>query len=124
MPSAGSPRMEDLSTTARNCPRTRSRRRWRTGAVDPGRRLQPGQPPYASWPEDNEKPYYTEKPDWDAFGAMLLVAACHTYGQPVPATVEKDWDFMEHPLIARLGKVRSGCGPCSGGPHGGLPPRR
>ena len=30
---------------------------------------QPGQPPYAPWPEDNEKPYYTDKPDWDAFGA-------------------------------------------------------
>lgn len=63
---------------------------------------QPDQPPYTPWPEDNEKPYYTDKPDWDAFGAMLLVAACHTYGEPVPPTVEKGWDFMEHPLIARL----------------------
>ena len=27
---------------------------------------QPGQPPYAPWLEDNEKPYYTDKPDWDA----------------------------------------------------------
>ena len=64
---------------------------------------QPGQPPYAPWPENNEKPYYTDKPDWDAFGAMLLVAACHTYEEPVPPTVEKDWNFGEHPLVARLG---------------------
>ena len=63
---------------------------------------QPGQPPYTPWPEDNEKPYYTDKPDWDAFGAMLLVAACHTYDEPVPSTVEKDWNFGEHPLVARL----------------------
>ena len=63
---------------------------------------QPGQEPYAPWPEDNEKPYYTDKPDWDAFGTMLLVAACHTYEEPVPSTVEKGWDFGEHPLIARL----------------------
>ena len=63
---------------------------------------QPNQPPYTPWPEDNERPYYTDKPDWDAFGAMLLVAACHTYEEPVPPTVEKDWDFGEHPLIARL----------------------
>ena len=63
---------------------------------------QPDQPPYAPWPENNEKPYYTDKPDWDAFGAMLLVAACRTYEEPVPPTVEKDWDFGEHPLIARL----------------------
>ena len=58
------------------------------------------------WAEDNEKPYYTDKPDWDAFGAMLLVAACHTYGEPVPPTVEKDWIFMEHPVIARLAADR------------------
>ena len=63
---------------------------------------QPDQPPYAPWPENNEKPYYTDKPDWDAFGAMLLVAACRTYEEPVPPTVEKDWIFGEHPLIARL----------------------
>lgn len=63
---------------------------------------QPGQEPYTPWPEDNERPYYTDKPDWDAFGAMLLVAACHTYGEPVPATVQKDWNFMEHPAIKRL----------------------
>ena len=63
---------------------------------------QPDQPPYTPWPEDNEKPYYTDKPDWDAFGAMLLVAACHTYEEPVPPTVEKDWDFGEHPLICLL----------------------
>jgi len=63
---------------------------------------QPGREPYAPWPEDNEKPYYTEKPDWDAFGAMLLVAACYTYGEPVPPTVQKDWNFMDHPAIKRL----------------------
>ncbi len=63
---------------------------------------QPGQPPYTPWPEDNEKPYYTDKPDSDAFGAMLLVAACHTYDEPVPSTVEKGWNFGEHPLVVRL----------------------
>lgn len=62
----------------------------------------PGHEPYTPWPEDNEKPYYTDKPDWDAFGAMLLVAACRTYEEPMPPTVEKDWDFMENPVIARL----------------------
>lgn len=63
---------------------------------------QPGKEPYKPWTEDNERPYYTEKPDWDAFGAMLLVAACHVCGEPVPPTVEKRWDFMAHPLIRRL----------------------
>ena len=80
---------------------------------------QPDQPPCTPWPEDNEKPYYTDKPDWDAFGAMLLVAACHTYGKTVPPTVEKDWDFWEHPLIARLATDEERCGPCSVGLPGG-----
>ena len=35
---------------------------------------------------------------------MLLVAACHTIGEPVPPTVQKGWKFMEHPAIAQLTK--------------------
>lgn len=62
----------------------------------------PNQKPYAPWTEDNKKPYFTDKPDWDAFGALLLVAACHVYEDPVPFTVPKDWKFMEHPSIKRL----------------------
>ena len=63
---------------------------------------QPGREPYRPWTEDNEKPYYTDKPDWDAFGALLLVAACHVYGEPIPSAVTKNWPFTEHPLIQRL----------------------
>lgn len=56
------------------------------------------------WLEDADAtPYYTEKPDWDAFGALLLAAACAVYGEPVPETVEKGWNYVEHPLIVRLG---------------------
>ena len=61
-----------------------------------------GHEPYVPWTEDNEKPYFTDKPDWDAFGAMLLVAACCSYKEPVPATIPKNWNFVEHSLIKRL----------------------
>ena len=63
--------------------------------------------PFAVWEEDNERPYFTDKLDWDAFGALLLVAACHIYGDPVPETVAKGWDFWDHPLIRRMGEDRS-----------------
>lgn len=63
-----------------------------------------GKPPYAPWKEDNEAPYYTDKPDWDAFGALLLYAASCIYQEPLPKTVEKDWDFENHPLIQRMGE--------------------
>ena len=83
---------------------------------------QPNQPPYTPWLENNEKPYYTDKPDWDAFSAMLLVAACRTYEEPVPPTVEKDWNFMEHPLVARLASDEDRvCCPCFGARLGGFP---
>lgn len=55
-----------------------------------------------SWAEDNEKPYYTDKPDWDAFGALLLYAACRAYQEPVPPTVKKGWSFHEHPTVLRF----------------------
>lgn len=75
---------------------------WRDSILEAIR--QPDQPAFTPWEEDNEKPYFTDKPDWDAFGAMLLVAACHTIGEPVPPTVQKGWKFMEHPAIAQLTK--------------------
>ena len=42
-----------------------------------------------TWEESNDKAYYTDKPDWDAFGAMLLVTAAHTYEETIPETLEK-----------------------------------
>lgn len=57
---------------------------------------------HGHWTEDDGCPYYTDKPDWDAFGAMLLVTACHIYGEPVPPKVEKDWKYYEDPLIDML----------------------
>ena len=73
----------------------------------------PGHEPYTPWPEDNEKPYYTDKPDWDAFGAMLLVAACRTYEEPVPPTVEKEtgtsWRTLLSPVFREM---KNGFGHC------------
>ena len=80
---------------------------------------QPGQPPYTPWPEDNEKPYYTDKPDWDAFGAMLLVAACiHTMSRCLPPwrRTGTSGNILWSPVLHR---TRSGCGPCSVGQLGG-----
>lgn len=54
------------------------------------------------WSEEVSCPYYTDKPDWDAFGAMLLVAACGVYGEPAPARVPRSWDFSAHPAVQRL----------------------
>lgn len=57
---------------------------------------------YPPWEENNEKPYYTDKPDWDAFGALILFAAAAVYGESAPETVGKNWDFESHPLVRRV----------------------
>lgn len=64
--------------------------------------LQEGREPYTPWREDNEAPYYTDKPDWDAFGALILYAASVLYKEPLPKTVEKNWDYENHPLVKRV----------------------
>lgn len=61
-----------------------------------------GQEAYPSWPEDSEADYYTGKPDWEAFGALLLYAACRVYHRPLPPTVQKGWDFEADPTIGEL----------------------
>lgn len=60
-----------------------------------------GQEPLPAWEENGEKPYYTDKPDWDAYHALLLAAACKTAGQEVPATVDKGLGegFWERPMV-------------------------
>lgn len=58
-------------------------------------------PVYRAWEENNTAPYYTDKPDWDAFGALLLYGACNKYALEVPDTVPKGWDFNKHPVLQR-----------------------
>ena len=57
--------------------------------------------PYETWEDNNETEYYTDKPDWVAFGALLLFGACLFYGLPVPKQVKKDWNYWEDPISKR-----------------------
>jgi hypothetical protein len=56
---------------------------------------------YEAWDEKNEKDYFTDKPDWCAFGALLLYGACLKYNLPLPQQVKKDWDYLKEPIITR-----------------------
>ena len=56
---------------------------------------------YSPWPENNTADYYTDKPDWPAWGALLLYSACLKYGQTCPEQVAKNWDFAAEPLVQR-----------------------
>lgn len=54
-----------------------------------------------SWEDSNEKPYYTDKPDWDAFGALLLYSACRLYHEPTPKAIPKGWSAKAYPVLGR-----------------------
>ena len=56
---------------------------------------------YEAWEENNEKDYFTDKPDWNAFGALLLYGACLKYNLPLPEKVKKGWDYQKDPIIIR-----------------------
>lgn len=49
------------------------------------------------WEENNSKAYYTDKPDWDALGALLLMTSAKVLDRSCPKEYEKGSDF--HPYI-------------------------
>lgn len=57
-----------------------------------------------TWEENNTKDYYTDKPDWDAYGALLLFTASIIYHEEIPKTLPSHWDFESNPLIQRIKK--------------------
>lgn len=60
-----------------------------------------------TWEENNEKPYYTDKPDWDAFGALLLYAAAKLLGKETPKDFPKRMNYNAHPLMKKIRKNKS-----------------
>lgn len=54
-----------------------------------------------SWREDNTSSYYTDKPDWIAFEALLLYLACKKYGEPLPEKIGKGMDFEDFEISKR-----------------------
>lgn len=54
------------------------------------------------WNEDyDETPYYTDKPDWNALGALLLFTASKMFNEEIPESFPKKFDYWEHPLLKR-----------------------
>ena len=61
-----------------------------------------GVPSAESWEENNEKPYYTSKPDWDALNALLLYTASRLLAEDFPKEFPKNFDIYKHPLILEI----------------------
>lgn len=55
-----------------------------------------------NWLEKECSEYFTDKPDWDAFGALLLYTASMISKTAYPAQVEKGFSFMDHPAVKQM----------------------
>ena len=44
------------------------------------------------WDEKGEHDYFTDKPDWEAYGALIMLQACNLLGCHLPEYVESGWD--------------------------------
>ena len=51
------------------------------------------------WDEKRESEYFTDKPDWEAFGALVMLQACRLLNRPVPEYVENGWDAFDEPVV-------------------------
>lgn len=57
--------------------------------------------PHPLWDEINERDYFTDKPGWEAFGALVMLQACHLQNCPLPEYVKDGWDFYKEPVIKK-----------------------
>ncbi len=55
--------------------------------------------PTPIWDETTESKYYTDKPDWEAFGALVMLQACHYLNRPLPEYVDSGWNAFEEPIV-------------------------
>ena len=55
--------------------------------------------PTPLWNETVECDYYTDKPDWEAFGALIMLQACVSLNRRLPEYVESGWNAFEDSVV-------------------------
>jgi hypothetical protein len=80
------------------------------GAVrDWQKELSQGLKATVNWPEDGDLPYWTDKPDWEGWGALLLLAAYQTCPDKKPAGAEIPLArFNDDPAVIAAREQRGG----------------
>lgn len=53
------------------------------------------------WDEERELEYYTDKPDWEAYGALIMLCACHLLDFPLPEDVYIGWNAFDEPIVKK-----------------------
>ena len=61
--------------------------RWRLGIKNG---LGDNAPPDLDWSEERDSPYFTDRPGWDGYSALVVLAASTETGRPLPARLSED----------------------------------
>lgn len=57
--------------------------------------------PTPLWNENCDCGYYTDKPDWEAFGALILLQACLSLQLPLPEYIKCGWNAYDDPIVKK-----------------------
>ena len=58
------------------------------------------------WDEKSDCGYFTDKPDWVAFGALVMLQACIELKKPLPEFVRDGWKFYDEPIVKQAMEQR------------------
>lgn len=58
------------------------------------------------WDEKSDCGYFTDKPDWVAFGALVMLQACIELKKPLPEFVRNGWNFYDEPIVKQAMEQR------------------
>lgn len=70
--------------------------------------------PRPLWDEINERDYFTDKPDWEAYGALIMFLACLIQNCPLPELVETNWNAFDDPIVKKGENLAPDCSLISG----------
>lgn len=62
--------------------------------------------PTPLWDETTECDYYTDKPDWEAFGALVMLQAYLSLNCPLPEYIENGWNAFEDSIVKEAKKKK------------------
>lgn len=57
--------------------------------------------PSPLWDENNECGYFTDKPGWEAYGALAVVQACILLNKPLPKYAKIGWNPFKEPVVEK-----------------------
>lgn len=60
------------------------------------------------WDETTECDYYTDKPGWEGYGALVMLQACLTLKHKVPEYVEARWNVFDEPVVKKALSMDTG----------------